>query len=487
MALLDHEMKSRVFPENFYFILAFSIVSTPSIAEHHANLQNNKESINLAIKSAPPPPHCMNGQIIDTESLLQCVREDGYVYAAIEEDLEIGGPSLVLGQRVRTASLQISDELQYLSPNFILSLGNVEIGEPLSPEKYQNLAYIVQEEEIADDVSFEFFSDAFGNADVLMIGSEPSSSLKFGINFGTTEGAGGSIFGRHFANFIAPGYLNYNLNLNDTGQVSHAYFSAPLSYSKHNRDRLEISYNRLQDEIFGSEILKIGFERRYYGELFDFFGMKLEQTHFEISKQNFSSLSFTDHDLVTSASIMFATDFSSDSSTLNLDFDVFHSVERQNAWARSDISYGWHTVTDPQTKTFLSLLAMSSTLWGDFTEIPPLERLYVGGVNSVRGVRPQELGLHRQIASDVGGSSSFSLQGELGRSFEVLNHKLAVGAHIDAGVLHSQNVTSDILVTGGLFIRDLRQESGAIELSLSRPFSIVDTDWRLDFAYSHAW
>jgi hypothetical protein len=487
VALRDHKVISRGITQFFYFILALSIVITPSNAEQHTNRQNRNGNIDLEFQSDPPPPHCINAQITDTDSLLECVREDGYVYAVIEDSLGIGVPRLILGQRVHTASLQVSDELQYLTPNFILSLGTVEIGGALSPAKYQNLAYIVQEEQIANNVSFEFFPDEFGSAEVLMTGSEPSSSLQFGIHFGATEGASGSIFGRHFANFIAPGYLNYNLTFNDIGKVSRGYLSAPLSYSRHNRDRLEISYDQVDDAIFGSEVLGIGFNRRYYGELFDFFSLELEQTHFKISEQNFRALSVTDHDVVTSASVMFATDFGRDSSSLRLNFGVFHSAERQNAWARSDISYGRQTVTDPQTETFWGLMARSSTLWGDFTAIPPLERLYVGGVSSVRGVRPQELGLRSQITSDFGGSSSLSLQGELGRSFDVLNQNLTVGAHIDAGALHSEGVTSDALVTSGLFIRDHAQATDAIELSLSRPFAAVDTGWRLDFTYRHAW
>ena len=74
------------------------------------------------------------------DSQLRCLIDAGFLYAHLDLSDENKIQSIVTGPQVRLASLRPVEDVKYLSPQLLMSMAGMELGQPITISSFQRLA-----------------------------------------------------------------------------------------------------------------------------------------------------------------------------------------------------------------------------------------------------------------------------------------------------------------------------------------------------------
>lgn len=386
-----------------------------------------------------------------------------------------------MGPQLRVASIQTAENIAYLSPDHVAKIGQVKAGEVVRPLKFQQLAKSLRERELIESSIFSFDPTPLGYTDITLHGEEPPSFLSFGV-FLDGQGYGSlSLYGKHFSNYIVPGYLAYNLSFSEGFALNDAEISVPFAYAKTYTNSLGLNFHRDNTSLYLDEQVQVSLRQTFYHD-----EQSASLLPLSFVSLNWSEYGFNGFGLETNAkAASVIAEFSQSIPDLHwgLRFSAFSSLTENGEWVKGDAFFHVGNSDVLGDGFRVSMDGVASFIAGEVSRIPVQERLFLGGPSSVRGVRDREIGLHRPLGANLGGDRSVTLRSELAKSIPDLLSNAEIGVHFDGGVLADERTRRKRLASSGMFFRFLNEDARKLELNVSRPVMSLDTGWRLSFSY----
>lgn len=409
--------------------------------------------------------------------ILACLDRLGYPQAQMVELPE--GIRIDTGEKMVIESVgvhSVIDSSLTFSSEFLADLES----QPLSKAQHVKAIERLDQLGFVRNSSFDYYARAPGVYDAELVGEAGESQLSLGASLTTAGKLFGALDGRHFFDYQGLRYLDYRVGSDVDGEYE-IDLSVPIFYNLDNQLDLEFKTAPSQFRFFDSRTTSM------IGRWKDFSGgdsIHLAQVHISTEHHEFSPKSSA---LISSGSAdnqtVFETEAQFDAQPgwtgadgVTLSIGLGHNLERRSSYARADIEYDTGAVHIADTDFALRARVSGSHLAGDRKAVPLDTRLYLGGANTVRGVRSGYIGAAINLDRG-GGSSRLSSQIELSRPLEIFDQTVHIGVHLDAGALNGSDLTeSKSAVSVGLFGRAQINQNTSAYAYLSR--ANVDEDER---------
>jgi len=374
-------------------------------------------------------------EIYSDKYIHHCLDQIGYPNASIsilenERMLDVGRQIIIDNFDYKEL---LNEDIQ-LAPEFVSAIEE----KPLSKANHIKALEQLHAMGFLKNGSFDYYASERNNYDAVLTGQPLSSSFAGGLSISQRGRLLAALMGRHFFDYQGLRYIDYfvgvdanrepNLkidlpiyyDLNRTAHIKAKAFPKEYEYFATRNNGIELSVetkNYLTDSFLDKYDVSVGISQSKTFSRNDVFATKTFPARGNLAL-----------DLYSSSTLIKRGDL-----TLSLDLSVdAHSMA--SSVFQTHLSYDSKKIPVGYRDLDFRIKAGIKSLVGSFESLPQGERLYLGGVDSVRGLSDDYIGSSENI-EDSGGDHQAILQLELSRKVNAGNVNLDVGVHMDWGYL----------------------------------------------------
>ena len=417
------------------------------------------------------------------DEILSCLDALGFPQA---QSLELAdGVRIDTGEKMRIESIgvnQVLDPSLQLAPSFMQELEN----KPLSKSQYVKAIDRLEGLGFVRNGSFDYYAKEPGVYDAELVGEAGQSQLSLGASLTSSGKLFGAVKGRHFFDYRGLRYLDYRVGSDIDGKYE-IDLSAPLYYDLENQVDLEFKTAPMDYRYFGSRTTELA------GRWRDFSGkssLHLAEAGIGVSLHESDPKSdagvtpqaVADQTLLRAELKANLSPGVVDGDKLSFGVDAGHNLSIGAGYVRADIDYDTGRIPVAQTGFMVKARVSGSAVLAGQEAVPLDQRLYLGGSDSVRGVKASYLGASKEL-SGGGGEQRIVSQVELFKPTTLFDQEVDLGVHFDAGNLSGGgNLEDSSAMSVGLFGRADLSENTSAYAYISR--SNVESDAQSFFGIS---
>lgn len=420
-------------------------------------------------------PECLSFQ---SEShvptlLLDCARNHGYAMARVNENLD-GYRVLVPGDTfvVNEINVKPNSGAADVGARELARIYGDQSTYLFSARRGQEYAKVLDYRGLLRNPRLDYKISGPGTLSMQIDGEVPENYASFDVNVDYNGDLISTINGRHYLNGKQLGFLRYSFGLNDDGDFSRGYLSAPVRQLPGYEIRFNASRDRDNYFLFEEISSHLGLSAESLNVL-EGQGVRINRAEIQWHDQSSDSFFSDNFDRAKDYLRVLL------SSTTYREQDRFKTIGLKALLGRVDdydnmfsrLSVGTELQPVPVYSTdflFRGRLAGSYFL-GNLGNAPFAERIYLGGMNGLRGFEQNSIGTMHRNSSLLGGKASVSGQFEVGKVYSIFSKMTELGAHIDAGRLREPGDWSDTFYSYGLYGRLPTGSKGQLEFSVSHP------------------
>lgn len=420
--------------------------------------------------------------------LLSCLRDHGF--ALVEFD-DTGNIVIIYPGRVfhieKIIPAQNSDAV-VLGSELLTALYKPGAGSLFSSSELQNYVRILEDRGLLDTVSLEFFINEQDGLEVTVSGTIPNNNVAASILTGIDSQLMGQISGRHNIHYPAPGHLKYSIAVNDEGRFDTVGVSVPLYQDSRFEVRGKIEQSETDFQLFQNRSKRLILIAE--NGVFNASG-KVGKHSLALVYENQKTFDVT------------APEYQESSDLVSVAW-AYSWRDDARPWLKPQISM---TLSKPESQTpYVSLSSSAeimplldlpfdfqpvmranlSAIVEDTESLGLQERLYLGGMSSLRGYKFNSIGTEYSRDGETGGNIGTTLQMEIGRMTNIMKTPVMLGMHYDVGRLKQIEGWTSTFDSIGVFGRFRVSSYSNLEFSISHPFDVndnlsADLSLKLDF------
>lgn len=465
------------------FSLAVSLSAIITTTNAFAELAINTEYSDSDISIAP------SGSVLDfctaeyadvIEVQLRCLNDAGFLYAHLDLSDEKNIQGIVAGPQVRLASLRPVEAINYLSPQLLMSISGMELGQPVSVSSFQRLAYRLQAQKLSENVEFRFDVNAAGMADVMVVGGEPNSRLNFGAYLDQSSSFSVAMYGQHFSEIFTPGYIDYHFLSSTDLEEGQFWISVPFQTHLRYSDRITLGLEKQVFFGYFEEEVRLAFNRSWGAQDESEDRYFVNSLSLDLTQSSFSGNGLNRYDTLLGVNL--SSSFIYDRNQISLGLSTYVSDTTYSLPLLSRLALSHRFDFDP-SPFFIDLYFERRDIFGDIDRLPVGQRLFFGGDGSIRGLRDREGGLLYIIDDQLGGDSLSLMKVDFLRKTSLWGKGLDLGLHLDGAILSRGGHSSNLVLSSGFLLSLDTEFSTPIDFAVSRPVSGLRGDWLMSFGF----